>query len=52
MFEQKCWNLFKVSFTHENLLKVSVVYELNIWSRDLHTDFILKECLFGTVKAT
>ena len=42
----------KYLLTHENLLKVSVVYELNIWSRDLHTDFTLKECLLGTVKPT
>ena len=25
-------------------------YELDAWSRDLNTDFTLKDCLFGIVK--
>ena len=29
-----------------------IVYELDIWSRDLHMDFILKHCLLGAVKLT
>ena len=27
-----------------------IVYELDIWSLDLNTDFTLKACLFGDVK--
>ena len=29
-----------------------IVYELDRWSRDLNTDFYLKDCLFGAVKIT
>ena len=28
------------------------VYELNTWSQDINTDFIFKNCLFGSVKLT
>ena len=28
------------------------VCELNTWSRDLNTEFSLKDCLFGAVKLT
>ena len=27
-----------------------IVYELDVWSRDFITDFILGDCLFGAVK--
>ena len=27
-----------------------IVYELDTWSRDLNSDFTLKDCLFGGVK--
>ena len=33
----------------ENLF---IVYELDKWSRDLSTDFTLKDCLFGSIKLT
>ena len=29
-----------------------IVYDLDTWSRDLSTDFTLKDCLFGSVKLT
>ena len=37
-------------FTHGTL--VNLFLELNIWSRDLDTDFTLKDCLFGDAKLT
>ena len=39
----------KVSFTDGNVLKVFIVYELDIWSRDLRTDLTLKYRVFGAV---
>ena len=42
----------KVPFTPSNLVNLFVVYNLDTWSRDLNTDFILKYCLCGSVKLT
>ena len=39
-------------FTPNNVVNLFIVYELGIWSRDLNTDFTLKDCLFGAVKLT
>ena len=33
-----------------NRINVSIVYELGTWSRDLNSDFTLKDCFFGGVK--
>ena len=38
-YSKQCVNLF-------------IVYELYTWSQDLHTDFTLKDCLFGSLKVT
>ena len=40
----------KAPFTPNNVLNLFIVYELDRWSRDLNTDFFLKDCLFGAVK--
>ena len=32
------------------ILNLYIVYELNTWSRNRTNNFILKNCLFGTVK--
>ena len=38
---------------HGNAVNIFIiVYELNIWSRELRTDFTLKDCLFWGVKLT
>ena len=39
-------------FTQNNVVNLFIVYELDISSQDLNTDFTLKDCLFGAVKLT
>ena len=39
-------------FTPNNFKNLFIVYELHRWSRDLNTDFSLKDCLFGIAKVT
>lgn len=51
-FKGRCLKQNKVTFTPRNLVTLSIVYELDTWSRDLNTDFTLTDCLFGTVKLT
>ena len=51
-FKGSCLKQNKVTFTPRNLVTLSIVYELDTWSRDLNTDFTLTDCLFGTVKLT
>ena len=34
------------------MVNLFTAYELDTWSRDLNTDFTLKDCLFGAVKLT
>ena len=33
-----------------NRINVFIAYELDTWSRDLKSDFTLKDCFFGGVK--
>ena len=42
----------KAPFTPNNAVNLFNVYELGICSRDLNTDFTLKNCLFRAVKIT
>ena len=42
----------KAAFTSKNMVNLFIVYELDTWSRDLNTEFFLKDCLFGAVKIT
>ena len=35
----------KALFTPNNVINLSIVYELDGWSRDLNTDFTIKDCL-------
>ena len=39
-------------FVVRNVVSFFIVDELDIWSRDLSTDFTLKVCLLGVVKLT
>ena len=48
-FKRSCSNQEDISNIVVNLF---IVYELDRWSRDLNTDFTLKDCLFGSVKLT
>ena len=38
------------TYTPNNRIIFFIVYESDIWSRDLNSDFTLKDCLFGGVK--
>ena len=40
------------SFDPNNVVNLFIIYELDIWSRDLNAKFTLKDCLFGNVKIT
>ena len=42
----------KAAFTPNNVVNLFIVYQLDRWSRDLNTDFTLKNCSFGAVKLT
>ena len=42
----------KAAFTPNNIVNLFIVFNLDRWSRDLNTDFTLKDCLFGAVKLT
>ena len=50
--DDSCLKQDKVSFTRRNVIKFSIIYEINIWSCDLNLDFTLKDCLFEAVKLT
>ena len=45
-FEGKRFKQDKLPFTDGNAVNIFIVYELDIWSRELRTDFTLKDCLF------
>ena len=40
-FKGSCLKQNKVTFTPRNLVTLSIVYELDTWSRDLNTDFTI-----------
>ena len=40
----------KAAFSSKNMVNLFISYELDTWSRDLNTEFFLKDCLFGAVK--
>ena len=42
----------KALFTPNNVVNLFIAYELDRWSRNLNTDFTLKDCFFGAVKLT
>ena len=42
--------VYKVFFTHGNEENFVIIYELDLWSLDLHIDVTLKDCLFGAMK--
>ena len=39
-----------MSFVHKHVVNLYISYELDIWSNDLNTDFLLGNCLLGAVK--
>ena len=42
----------KAGYTPKNLVNFVIIYEWETWSRDLDSDFTLKNYLFGGVKLT
>lgn len=40
------------TFTHRNLANLFIVCQLDIWSSDLNTKFVLGDCLFEAMKLT
>lgn len=40
----------KATFTHKNIVNLLILYELEIWSRNLNTNFTLGDSLVITVK--
>ena len=51
-FKGSCLKQNKEPFVPNNVVNLYIVYELNTWSQDLNAEFMLKDCLFGTVKIT
>ena len=51
-FKGSCLKQAKVTFTQNDFVNLFIAYELDRWSRDLNTDFILKNCFFGSLKLT
>ena len=51
-FKGSCLKQDRTTFIPNNVVNLFIVYELDTWSRDLNTDFSLKDCLFGSVKVT
>ena len=49
-FKGSCFKQKNALFTPPNIMNFFIGYELDTWSRDLNSDFTLKDCLFGGVK--
>ena len=50
--EGNCLKQDKVSFFHRNVAIFFIAHKLDTLSRDLNTNFTLKDCLFRAVKLT
>ena len=48
-FGISCLEEDKITFTHENVSSLFVVYAFDIWLKYVDTKFTLVECSFGTV---
>ena len=49
------WNCLKedsVSFLHESVVNLCIIYELDAWSTDSTTDFTVGSCLLRILKLT
>ena len=51
-YEGSCLTQDKVSFTYRSVVNFFIDYKLDTLSRDLSTDFRLKDCLLEAVKLT
>ena len=52
VFKGSCLKQKNETYTPPNRIIFFIFYELDTWSRDLSSDFTLKDCLFGGVKLT
>ena len=50
IFEGSCLKQKDATFTPHNVINFFIVCKFDAWSRDLNSDFTLKDCLFGVVK--
>ena len=50
IFKWSCLKPTNFTFTPTNIINIFIIYELDIWLRDLTSDFTLKDCLYGSVK--
>ena len=47
-----CMKQGSMSFLHQNLVNLYILYKLDAWSKDLNTNFTLGNWLFGAKKVT
>ena len=52
VFKGTCLKQKSATCTLPNRINFFIIYELDIWLRDLNSEFTLKDCLFGGVKLT
>ena len=48
-FRGSCLKQDKITFTPRNVVCLFIVYELDVWQRNLNTVFTLKDSVFGFV---
>ena len=51
-FDGSCLKQEKVTFTHKNVVKIYIVYGMNLWPYTQRADFMLENFLFGAVEFT
>ena len=51
-FDKSCLKQEKLIFTHRTIPKVYIVYEINLWPRNLDSMFTLRNSLLGGVELT
>ena len=51
-FDKSCLKQEKLIFTHRTITKVYIVYEINLWPRNLDSMFTLRNSLLGGVELT
>ena len=44
-FEGSCYEQDKTTFAHKSVVNRFIVYDLDMWSKDLNKDFTLGDCL-------
>lgn len=51
-FDRNCLQQSKISHNHEPVVNLCIVYEINLWPKDLYAKFTIGICLFGAVRLT